>query len=175
MRLNVLILGGYSFRNIKWIKDMQELYQKDYDVSIVEYDNWKNNQEMNFEKEIDKIKELLKSKKIDIVIVKSIGIYLLSKALKNTTNKPNIIIGMGYPKKVFEEENINVIDDFINLQNSSKLLFIQQNEDPQCSKEELENILKGRINTIYIEGNNHSYSDYNKIKKNIDTFIKENH
>ena len=55
MKENILILGGYSKNNITWIKEMNNILQIDYKTYIMEYDNWYNDIDMDFDFEVDKI------------------------------------------------------------------------------------------------------------------------
>ena len=58
---NILILGGYSNKNISWIKEMKEQYSINYNTKIIEYNHWYNNKELNIEQEINKINLITKA------------------------------------------------------------------------------------------------------------------
>lgn len=172
---NILILGGNSTKNIEWIKKMELLYLKDYNVNIIKYDNWYNENRINIENELEKIKNISLSKKIDIIIAKSIGMLLTVKAVNLNYINPKVIIFMGYPLKFFNEEKIDIINDILELRNKSKMFFIQQNNDPQCSGSQIDKIINGKIPLIIIEGNDHQYNQLKIIKKYIDNFIELNY
>ena len=54
MKKNIIILGGNSSNNKKWLKQMELTYQKDYNVYGVYYDNWENNTDIDFNIELEK-------------------------------------------------------------------------------------------------------------------------
>lgn len=168
---NILILGGYSNKNIPWIKEMKEQYSINYNTKIIEYNHWYNNKELNIEQEINKIKNILNTENIDTIIAKSIGIYLVSESLKDNDNLPKNIIFMGYPLKVLTEDKIDISKDIINLNNKTNILLIQQENDFLATPEEVNQILNNKINIKVIKGSDHSYSDLDLIKEHIDTFI----
>ena len=146
---NILILGGYSKNNITWIKNMEEIFNIDYKTHIVKYDNWYNNNEINYDIEIDKIYNLVKENNITTIIAKSIGIYLIVKLLDKYDIKLNNIIFMGYPLKVLEENNININNNIMKINKKYNLYFIEQENDILCSYDELINLFTD-INIIKI-------------------------
>lgn len=171
---NMLILGGYSKKNIVWMKQMKKNYETDYNVFTLEYENWFTSDVMDFEVELKKISDIVKEKQIDIVIAKSIGMYLLIKSIDRQILKPSISILLGYPYEFFKEENISIINDIVNLNNNTNLLLIQQENDPQCSAELVKKITNNLIPIITVKGNDHSYNEFITIKKYADEFINLN-
>lgn len=171
---NMLILGGYSKKNIGWMKQMKKNYKTDYNVFTLEYENWFTADRMDFEVELKKISEIVKEKQIDIVIAKSIGMYLLIKSIDRQILKPSTSILLGYPYEFFKEENINIIDNIVNLKNNTNILLIQQENDPQCSAELVKKITNNFVPIITIKGNDHSYNEFITIKKHVDGFINLN-
>lgn len=171
---NMLILGGYSKYNINLVKNMKEIYSKDYNVTSMEYDHWHSDSEMNYEKELNKLKEVVENKNIDVVVAKSIGTYLSTKAIKRGILHPKQIIFLGYPLKFLQERNLSYMDDLLSVKEDYNTTFIQQEFDPMCSASKLKEILDGRIPVITVPGNDHSYGDVEGIKVHVDEFIKEN-
>ena len=169
---NMLILGGYSKYNITLVKNMMEAYSKDYTVTSVEYDHWYNDKEMDVESQLSKIKEVVGDKEIDIVVAKSIGTFLSTKAIKRGTLNPKVIVFLGYPLKFLQEHNLTYIDDLLSIKDDYKILFIQQEKDPMCYADKLKKILDGRIPVITVPGDDHSYGDVEGIKQHVDDFIK---
>ena len=101
----ILILGGYSSNNKSWIDNMGKALNNYY-IKVIKYDNWYNESEMNYTIEIEKIYSTIIENKIDTIIAKSIGIYLIIKLLKKYDVTINNIIFMGYPLRVLEENNL---------------------------------------------------------------------
>lgn len=168
----MLILGGNDKINISWIEEKQKEYNINYNVEIIKYDNWFNNEIINFDNEINKISSLVDSKNIDVVIAKSIGILLSLKAIKRNILAPKIIIFMGYPLNALKEEKINIFNNLLELGAQTKMLMIQQNEDPLCHAKKLKELITDKIPIINIDGNDHTYNEIKIIKKYIDEFIE---
>lgn len=171
---NMLILGGNSKKNIVWMKQMKKNYESNYNIFSLEYENWFCGGRMNFEAELKKISEIAKKKQIDIVLAKSIGMYLFARCINRGIIKPSVSILMGYPFQFFKEENMDIIEDIINFKDKTKLLLIQQESDPQCSAKLLEQITDNVLPIITISGNDHAYNQFITIKKYVDEFIKLN-
>ena len=167
---NILILGGYSKNNIPWINNIKEVFKNDYNINIIKYDNWYNDLEMDYDIEIDKIYSSIIDNKIDTIIAKSIGIYLVVKLLDKMDIKLDNIIFMGYPLKVLKENNIDINNNIININKKYNLYFIEQENDILCSYDELVNLFSD-INVIKINGSDHSYSNYDDLKMIIDELI----
>lgn len=174
MNKNMLILGGYSKNNISWIENMELEYKLNYNVNIIKYDNWYNDSEMDFNHEINKIYNTIKDKNIDIIIAKSIGIYLTTKLIDKYNIKPKLIIFLGYPLNVLKEENLDIKDDIINLSKTNKVFIIQQDKDPLCYIENLREEFDNKIPIIKINGNDHSYNNYDDLKIIIDNILNKN-
>ena len=160
----MLILGGNSKNNISWINELKNNYSANYDVSKVEYDNWYNDKEMDFDYEIEKVGKLIKDTNYDIIVAKSIGMVIICYLSREINIKNKKIIFMGYPKYFLDKENVNIKDDIYKLNSENKLLLIQQKEDPLCSYKDAYDDLKS-VDIVEIEGNDHSYNDLLKINK----------
>ena len=169
MKKNILILGGYSKNNIEWIENVKSICNLDNNVFIVKYDNWYNYKEMDFNKEIEKILSIINNEHIDIIIAKSIGIYLLTK-LKDIIKLKNIIF-IGYPLEVLKKENIDIKDAIKKMNKENKLYIIQQEKDPLCSYNKLKNMFNNEIKLIKIDGNDHAYDNYHELINLINKII----
>lgn len=55
---NIIILGGNTSNNLSWIRKMENIYSKSYNVSILEFDNWKDDTMIDFDRESDKLIKL---------------------------------------------------------------------------------------------------------------------
>ena len=64
MHNDIIILGGNTSNNIKWMRQMVNVYKKNYNVFSLFFDNWEDNSMIDFEKEGKKLRQLCKGKKI---------------------------------------------------------------------------------------------------------------
>lgn len=64
MHNDIIILGGNTSNNIKWLRQMVNVYKKNYNVFSLFFDNWEDNSMIDFEKEGKKLRKLCKGKKI---------------------------------------------------------------------------------------------------------------
>ena len=133
MKDKILILGGYSNKNIPWINKMKEIFSKDYSTYLLEYEHWYSDKDLDIEKEISNICKIINENNIEIVIAKSIGILLVSMAIEKGLINPKRIVFLGYPKKVLDEENIDILSNLLNEKDKIDIIFIQQENDFQCS------------------------------------------
>lgn len=154
---NMLILGGNSSKNISWINTMNDFYKEEYNVKIVEYDNWYNEKEMDFDKELEKVGSILGNNNFDIVLAKSIGLVIICYLYRKINIKNKKIVFMGYPKMMLDNENISIKDDIYKLNKDNKLLIVQQENDPLCSYEVLNKELDN-VELLKVDGNDHSYN-----------------
>lgn len=173
MKRNLIILGGNSSNNIYWINKMKHYYEKDYNVYTFYYDNWFNENDFNYEKEIVKLKDIIE--KIDnyIIIAKSIGIIFTIKAMQDKIVKPDKLICLGVPIYVTEKNGINMKTDFDQISNIANILVIQQKFDPTGKSIDVKNILNNKIEFQEINGKSHVYGAIDNIKKIVDQFINE--
>ena len=172
MKKNIIILGGNSTKNIKWLKQMELTYNNDYNVYGVYYDNWLNNTDIDFELELNKLKNLTKDLKDYIVICKSAGSVLTLTAVDKKILNPTKIIIMGLPLRFIELIKVDINKLLTNAKNNRKILIIQQKDDPQGKSKEIHEIINDGIELIEIPGHHHAYTKYIKIKEIIDNFIK---
>lgn len=172
MKDKILILGGYSNKNIPWINKMKEIFNKDYSTYLLEYQHWYSDKELDIEKEISNISKIINENNIDIVIAKSIGIVLVSMAIEKKLISPKKVVFLGYPKKVLDEEKMDILSNILEKKDEIDMIFIQQENDFQCSYEKLLELLPMDIKAFSIEGSDHSYSDVESIKMFVDEFLK---
>ena len=173
MKKNIIILGGNSSNNIKWLKQMELTYKNDYNVYGVYYDNWFNNTDINYELELNKLKNITKDLKEYIIICKSAGSVLTLKAIEKELINPSKIIIMGLPLKYIKLINIDIKKLIFNAKNNREILIIQQKDDPQGKSKEVYEIIGNDIELIEIPGHHHVYTKYDKIKELIDNFINK--
>jgi len=170
---NLLILGGNSGNNIKWIKAMQKKYSEDYNTRTIFFDNWHDNTDLDFSKELVKLKNMVKEIDDYYIVAKSAGAILSLIAISENIISPNKIAIMGVPLKYAKQKNINLEDIITCVGAKKEILVIQQKNDPQGKSEEIRKILPSNIKVIEIMGNQHTYTKIEMIKSFIDDFFDQ--
>ena len=58
---NLIILGGNSTKNIKWVDDIEKTFNNDFNVIKICYEHWSNgNVEIDFDLELEKFQNKVK-------------------------------------------------------------------------------------------------------------------
>ena len=171
MKQNIIILGGNSKNNIKWINDINNLFSSDYQTYNIYYDNWYNNKSINLDDELNKVIEIEKSLDNYNIICKSIGILITLNGILNNKLNPSHIFLLGIPLRFCKENNIDIINMIESVLDKTKVTIIQQKYDPLGFSSEIKKLIDNKINLFEIEGNNHHYEEFIEIKKIIDKEI----
>lgn len=174
MKKDIIILGGNTSNNVKWLKQMTDVYKKDYNVFSLPFDNWKDNSMIDLKKEGKKLIQLCDKKKNYIIIAKSAGAVLAAMEIEKENIVPNIFIVLGLPLKFSFKNHIDIKRIFNKINSRCKILIIQQKFDPQGSVKEVFDMLEETILIKPINGNKHIYANFVSIKKEVDSFIKSN-
>ena len=174
MHNNIIILGGNTSNNIKWLKKMTDVYKNDYNVLTISFDNWQDNSMINFKKESKKLINLCKEQEKYIILAKSAGAVLAALEIEKGNITPSLFIVLGMPLKFANKNNIDIKRIFNNVKNKCKILIIQQKYDPQGRAKEISDMFDGNILVKPINGNNHVYTNFLAIKNEVDFFIKSN-
>ena len=104
----MVILGGYSNKNIAWVDKISSLYKDKYNVNVIKYNHWYNG-DFNLDDEVEKLSKL---KDNYIVIAKSIGTYITLLGLAKNYLNPKYVIFMGHPLLMYKEDSIDVKDTY---------------------------------------------------------------
>lgn len=172
MHNDIIILGGNTSNNIKWLRQMVNVYKKNYNVFSLFFDNWEDNSMIDFEKEEKKLRQLCKGKKNYVIIAKSAGAVLAAIEIEKNNITPSIFVVLGLPLKFTFENRIKIKEILNNINNRCKILIIQQKFDPQGSVKEVFDLLGKNIRIKPINGNKHTYANFLLIKKEVDLFIE---
>lgn len=165
--MDLIILGGNSVDNVKWIEKIEILLKPYFrSTQIQYYEHWKSDLELiNLDKEIEKLIENTKSKEQYIVLAKSVGTLVTSKAIFEQKISPIRCFFMGIPINWAYKYNFDIDNWFKNFKPS--LTIIQHTNDPITPAQELRNFLKDEnaidYNFIELPGNDHYYQELNKI------------
>lgn len=174
MHNDIIILGGNTSNNVKWLKQMVNVYKKNYNVFALSFDNWKDNSMIDFKKEGKKLIQLCDKKENYIIIAKSVGAVLTAMEIEKKNITPSIFIVLGLPLKFSFENHIDIKKIFNKINDKCKILIIQQKFDPQGSVRKVVDMFGETILIKPINGNKHIYANFLPIKKEVDFFIESN-
>lgn len=177
MPKKIILLGGNSKKNIKWLQNMTNTLENSYsNVIPMKYSHWDlpEWEGINIEKEIDKLKILVKNTDDYIVVAKSVGILVTLLAIEQGVIYPKMIIAMGVPILFLENYNYDIQKLFTNASKDRKILIIQQTNDVIGNAELVREIVPSNIPLLKIAGSNHQYNCFKLLSKHINQFIKSN-
>ena len=115
MHNDIIILGGNTSNNIKWLRQMVNVYKKNYNVFSLFFDNWEDNSMIDFEKEGKKLRQLCKGKKNYVIIAKSAGAVLAAIEIEKNNITPSIFVVLGLPLKFTFENRIKIKEILNNI------------------------------------------------------------
>ncbi len=172
--MDLILLPGNSKNNEKWIEEIAQILSEYFDsCEILKYRHWKTGGELlNFETELDKLREFIKKSKNYALFAKSAGVILALKAIKSGA-KPKKCVFLGAPILWAKEAGIEVESLFSN---NISTLFIQQTGDPVISFLELKRFLEcssmKNYKIVEVRGDDHHYAEIRKIREIVLKFLK---
>ncbi len=169
-----LFLPGNNKENKQWCKSLKEAFEGNN--QMIYYDHWDSEGNIDWNTELEKIKELDIEEEINIV-GKSAGCILGMKAQELGYVKINRYIFIGFPYNWALNRGDDVNPLLSNLTKPS--LFIQKPYDPVIGYEELNMLLGGYgldISMLKYQRSsevdtNHSYDDIPYLKSVIEAFV----
>jgi len=167
---NIIILGGNSNKNINWVYEMEKMFSN-YNIYSLKYDNWYNDKEIDIELELTKLINICNKLDDYIIICKSIGSIITFNGIINNLINPKKVIVLGLPIYMCYSDNIDIKSIVNSCSMKTKIMIIEQKNDPVGSSSDVLKILNDDIKFIEIEGNDHHYNNYLENKKIIDGFI----
>jgi len=173
--MNLILLGGNSIDNKKWIENVESclkpLFQS---TTIINYDHWQTGESMiNLDKEKEKLAEIAKNLGEYIIFAKSAGSLVTVKAVFEKLISPQKCIFAGVPLKWARKSNFDV--DTWYKDYSIPTIAIQHTNDPLASSKELSEFLTQLSKTVKVEeltDDTHDYNELDTIKKLVSDFIK---
>ena len=169
--MNIIVLGGNSKKNIKWVNEIKNLYIED-NVYIINYNHWVNNKEIDIDIELDKLINVCNKLDEYIIICKSVGSIITLNAIIKNFIKPLKVVILGLPIYMCYKENIDINNIIRECSLKTKIIVIEQENDPIGSSIDVKKMLPNNIKLYVIEGNDHAYDNYVENKFIIDSFIK---
>lgn len=172
--MNALLLGGNSQHNQEWIHKVGTILSPEFHKLLIhDYSHWDGQGGfIDFDLELLRLSAIIEGAVPYIVFAKSVGSILTLKAISKGILKPVGCIFAGLPIKLAEEDKIPLPD--LLRDNPVKTLFIQNTNDPLASFSKLVKYLRTAGATNYqaleLEGNAHSYDDFERLKSLVHSF-----
>lgn len=173
--MNIVILGGNSPANKLWNDGMSAVLREHFDtVSCIMYDHWEpNTPTIDLKTEAKKLEQICSSEKNCIVVAKSVGTLVSLKAIRELGIQPIACIFAGVPIVWAADNDVSLTDLLTGYK--APTLFIQQKDDPFGSFQQLKKLL-AKCNPDHftlkcIDGCDHGYTDFSKIKSLVMDYI----
>ncbi|MGI5841449.1 MAG: hypothetical protein ACOX6N_04500 [Patescibacteria group bacterium] len=173
--MNLILLGGNSIDNKKWIEAVEiclkPLFQS---TIIIDYDHWQTGEWMiNLDKEKEKLALTAKNYDQYMIFAKSAGSLVAIKAIYEKLISPQKCVFAGIPLNWAKKSNFDI--DTWYKDYSISTLAIQHTNDPLASSKELSDFLNQLTTTVKIEelpGDTHDYNELDTIKRLVSGFTK---
>jgi hypothetical protein len=173
--MNIILFGGNSQRNKQWIHQVGDELSLQFDIcSVHNYLHWNDNGGfIDFDAELSRLSNLVTGLANYVVFAKSVGSLLTLKGISLGILNPQKCIFAGLPIKLAEQDNIP-LDELLR-KNSVPTLILQNSLDPTASYDRLRSYIKStealNYSTHELDGNSHSYNDFNEIKRIVKSFV----
>ena len=173
--MDLILLAGNSIDNKEWIEEVESAFKPFFSLTQIQYyDHWQSGKELiDLNKEIKKLTETTKSKKQYVIFAKSAGSLVTLKAIFEKKISPHKCIFIGIPINWAKKYGFDIKKWFKDFDLPS--LIIQHTNDPIASIQELSKFLKketvANCKLVELSGNDHYYSEIDKIKDLTTNFI----
>lgn len=175
----VIYLPGNSIRNKEWVEKVKTNFDSFSKGEIVYYDHWEKGEEnIYFEKELEKLTKIGKKKDKYVVLAKSVGVILALKAIADKKIKPQKVIFCGFPCSFVAGNNFSVDVGKALLKLSIPTIFVQNEFDKVGGEKEVREVLKKfnpkRYRIVVNPGiNTHDYENYPQLTKLAKEFFEK--
>lgn len=172
--MNLILLGGTSVENKKWIEDVENLFKPLFKTTkIIYYDNWQTGQWMiNLDKEKEKLIKVTKNLDKYVIFAKSAGSIVAIKAIFENKIFPQNCLFVGIPLKWAKKNNFNIDNWFRGF--SVPTVILQHTSDPFGSSKEIKDLISNKditnVELKEIPGNTHDYNEFDFIFNLLDNF-----
>lgn len=171
---HLIILGGNSQGNKKWVQEMNNCLRQSYSTSMFYYSHWETeNSDIDFEKEIRRLSNLIKNKNVQSysLVAKSAGFILALQGTANGELRPRTIVGYGLPIEYAEYRGINLKTLIEHSAKTTSVICVQAHGDPQGSFADTEKLIADMIPIVGIEGQTHDYSQFEGMSNIANAFV----
>lgn len=175
--MKIVLFGGNSPENKSWLSFVKKILSKDFnDVLVHEYLHWSSEESLiNLDKELERLKIILKNYQNYIIVAKSAGTLLALKGIYEGSITPLACVFIGTAVLWGRERNFKV-DDWLN-NYLVPTLFVHKLGDPAINSDELIALLKKHSTKnyefLFLPGTEHSYSNYQDIAKDVHLWIEK--
>ena len=163
--MHIIYLAGGHRHNKDWIEEVKRRFDSFSTGQILYYDHWESGAKMiDWENEAKKLAELVKDRDDYFVFAKSVGSILALKTISEGVFKPQKAIFCGLPYSLGKKEEVDKVLAGLSV----PTVFIQNEFDPVCSHEKLEQVLEenkpANYQLIKNSGDDtHDYEDYEQL------------
>lgn len=171
---HLIILGGNSQGNRKWVEEMSNCLKQSYSISKLTYSHWETeHSDIDFEKELRQLSNLIKNKNIESysVVAKSAGFILALQGIANGELRPRTVVGYGLPVEYAEYRGINLKTLIQHSANAASVMCVQAYDDPQGSLTDTERLVSDMIPILGIEGQKHDYVEFEDMSNIAKAFV----
>lgn len=171
---HLIILGGNSQGNKKWVQEMNNCLRQSHSTSKFYYSHWETeNSDIDFEKEIKRLSNLIKNKDIRnySLVAKSAGFILALQGTANGELRPRTIVGYGLPIEYAGYRGINLKTLIEYSAKAASVMCVQAHGDPQGSLADTEKLIADMIPVVGIEGQAHDYSQFEVMSDIANAFV----
>jgi hypothetical protein len=171
---HLIILGGNSLGNKKWVQEMNNYLRQSYATSKFYYSHWDTeNGDIDFEKEFRRLSKLLKNKNIQnySIVAKSAGFILALQGIANGVLRPRTVVGYGLPIEYAEYRGINLKTLIEHSAKAASVICVQAYADPQGSYADTEKFIVDMIPLLDIEGQTHDYNQFESMSNIAKEFV----
>lgn len=171
---HIIILGGNSRGNKKWVQEMNNYLRRSYSTSRFYYSHWDTeNGDIDFEKEISRLSNLIKDKNIQnySLVAKSAGFILALQGTANGVLRPRTVVGYGLPIEYAEYRGVNFKTLIKYSAKAASVICVQAHADPQGSYADTEKLITDMIPILDIEGQTHDYNQFESMSNIANAFV----
>lgn len=168
--MRLIILPGNSPSNKEWADSAKQSFSNSFtDIYVQSYSHWDTGKEfIDFDIELEKLVENVRDDDC-MVLAKSAGAMLTIYGVHENKFFPKRCVFLGLPIR-FAVENGFALDQWLKSYDVPTII-IQNSNDPVTSFAELKVALvrlnKTNIELIELDGDNHTYDDFELIKEKI--------
>lgn len=170
----LIILGGNSFGNKHWIREINKYLKSDYSTVEFYYSHWKeNSQDINFEEELKKLSKFIKDNSIKnySIVAKSAGFVLSLQGVTKNILTPKTIVGYGLPIEYSNYRKIDLRFLVSTASMATSIICVQADDDPQGNLIHTEDLVSDMIPIVSIKDNTHNYYKFKQMANIAKAFV----
>ncbi len=171
---HLIILGGNSQGNKKWVQEMNNCLKLSYPTSGFYYSHWETeNSDIDFGKEIRRLSKVIENKNVRnySLVAKSAGFVLALQGTANGELRPRTIVGYGLPIEYARYRGIDLKNLIERSAKAASVMCVQAHGDPQGSLVDTEKLVADMFPVLGIEGQTHDYSQFEGMSNIANAFV----